>query len=378
MKKTTKSFSNQPIDFMLLAIVFIMLATGIIMVMSASSPTSLSETGSSYSYVKTQAISAILGLILMYFISKIDYRIYKKFDKIIYIGVIILLASVGLIGKEVGGAKRWIDLGFLSFQPSEIAKIGLIIFYASLLTNNKEKLGEMGKGFFYPLLYLLPVIAILVGVQNHLSATLLIIMIIAVMMLMAGTKLRYFLTFGLAGLGIGATGLVVIAKTTGSGLFRLKRFVTFLNPFADVQGDGWQIIQSLYAIGSGGLFGVGLGNSTQKYLYLPEAHNDFIFSIVAEELGFIGCIFVIILFVLFIWRGILIAIKAPDMFSSLVAVGITSMIGLQAIINIAVVTSSMPNTGMPLPFFRYGGTSLLILLCSVGVLLNISRASKSK
>lgn len=144
-------------------------------------------------------------------------------------------------------------------------------------------------------------------------------------------------------------------------------------------GDtGWQVVQSLNAIGSGGLFGVGLGNSTQKYLYLPEAHNDFIFSIIAEELGFIGCAFVIILFALFIWRGILIAIKAPDMFGSLIAVGITSMIGLQAIINIAVVTSSMPNTGMPLPFFSYGGTSLLILLASVGVLLNISRASKSK
>lgn len=271
------------------------------------------------------------------------------------------------------GAKRWIDLGFMSFQPSEIAKIGLIIFYSVLLTKNKGNLDKMGKGFFYPIAFLLPVIFILVGIQNHLSATLLIIMIVAIMMLMAGTKLKYFLTFGSIGIGAGALGLVAIAKTTGSGLFRLKRLVTFLDPFADVQGDGWQVIQSLYAIGSGGLFGVGLGNSTQKYLYLPEAHNDFIFSIIAEELGFIGCIFVIILFALFIWRGILIAIKAPDMFASLVAAGITSMVGLQAIINIAVVTSSMPVTGMALPFFSYGGTSLIILLCAVGVLLNISR-----
>ena len=234
----------------------------------------------------------------------------------------------------------------------------------------------MGMGFFYPFLFLLPIIAILVLVQNHLSATVLIILIVSVMMLMAGTKLRYFLTFGSIGAGTGIVGLLAMAKITGND-FRIRRFITFLNPFADQQKDGWQVIQSLYAIGSGGLFGVGLGNSTQKYLYLPEAHNDFIFSIIAEELGFIGCIFVIILFALFIWRGILIAIKAPDMFGSLLAAGITSMVGLQAIINIAVVTSSMPNTGMPLPFFSYGGTSLMILLCSVGVLLNISRASKN-
>lgn len=270
------------------------------------------------------------------------------------------------------------ELGPLSFQPSEVAKIGLIIFFAALLTNHKDRIQEMGKGFFYPFLFVLPVAAILVIVQNHLSATLLIIMIVSVMMLMAGSRLKYFLTFGTMGATAGGIGLFAYAKLTKEGWFRIKRFITFFDPFGDKQGDGWQIIQSLYAIGSGGLFGVGLGNSTQKYLYLPEAHNDFIFSIIAEELGFVGCIFVIVLFALFIWRGILIAIKAPDMFGSLIAVGITSMVGLQAIINIAVVTSSMPNTGMPLPFFSYGGTSLLILLASVGVLLNISRASKAK
>ena len=158
--------------------------------------------------------------------------------------------------------------------------------------------------------------------------------------------------------------------------FRLRRILVWLHPEDYASGDGYQTIQALYAIGSGGLFGVGLGNSTQKYLYLPEAHNDFIFSIIAEELGFVGCVVVIALFAIFIWRGIIIAMKAPDMFSSLVASGITTMVGLQAIINIAVVTSSMPNTGMPLPFFSYGGTALLILLCSVGILLNISRYAK--
>lgn len=371
--KNSKNISKGSIDFILLIDVLLMLALGIVMVMSASSPTSLSETGKSYTYVKTQALSAVMGLIAMFIVSKMDYKIYKKFYKIIYVAIIILLASVAVIGKSVGGAKRWIDLGFISFQPSELAKIGLIIFYASLLKNNKERLNKLWGGFFYPIAFLVPVIAILIGVQNHLSATVLIVMIVAVMMIMAGSRLRYFLSFGLAGAGLGGIALFIYAKITGAGSFRIQRLVTFLNPFADTQGSGWQIIQSLYAIGSGGLFGVGLGNSTQKYLYLPEAHNDFIFSIIAEELGFVGCVVVIIMFAIFIWRGIIIAMKAPDMFSSLVAAGITTMVGLQAIINIAVVTSSMPNTGMPLPFFSYGGTALLILLASVGILLNISR-----
>ena len=231
-----KDFSKNPIDFILLIVVIIMLALGLIMVMSASSPTSIAETGKSYAYVKTQAISAGLGLVAMAIISKIDYRIYKKFYKIIYVAVIILLASVAVIGKEVGGAKRWIDLGFLSFQPSEIAKIGLIIFYATLLTINKEKIGEMWKGFFYPLMFLLPVIAILVIVQNHLSATLLIIMIVTVMMLMSGSRIRYFLTFGTAGVATGGMGLFLYAKLTNKGAFRIARIVTFLNPFADSQG----------------------------------------------------------------------------------------------------------------------------------------------
>lgn len=371
-----KVAANNPIDFILLIDVLLMLSLGIVMVMSASSPTSLSETGKSYTYVKTQAISAVMGLIAMIVISRIDFKVYKRFSNLIYIGVLVLLASVAVIGKAVGGAKRWIDLGFISFQPSELAKIGLIIFYAALLTNNRDRLKTLWGGFFYPIAFLLPVIAILIGIQNHLSATVLIVLIVAVMMLMAGSRLRYFLSFGLAGAGLGGMALLAYAKLTGAGLFRIQRLVTFLNPFADTQGSGWQIIQSLYAIGSGGLFGVGLGHSTQKYLYLPEAHNDFIFSIIAEELGFLGCVAVIALFAVFIWRGIIIAMKAPDMFSSLIAAGITTMVGLQAIINIAVVTSSMPNTGMPLPFFSYGGTALLILLSSVGILLNISRYVK--
>lgn len=367
---------EKPFDFILFITVLILLAIGIIMVLSASSPQALAEDASSYSYVSRQAIFAVVGIVAMIAISKLDYKIYAKFYKIAYLGSLVLLASVKVLGRNAKGATRWIDLGFTSFQPSEIAKVALIIFFAAWLTKNKDTIKQFGKGFILPFLYLVPVALILVFIQDHLSATLVIIIIISVMMLVAGTKLRYFLSCGtILAIG-GAVGLYAIAVLTGKGNFRIERITTFLNPWSDPTDAGWQIIQSLYAIGSGGIFGVGLGESKQKFLYIPEPHNDFIFAVLAEELGFIGCAFVIILFAIFIWRGLVIAMRAPDMFASLIAVGITTLVAVQVIINIAVVTSSMPNTGMPLPFFSYGRTALVILLCSVGILLNISRNCK--
>lgn len=365
--KEQKQIKEKPFDFILFITVLILLAMGIIMVLSASSPSALAESGNSYAYVTRQAIFAVIGVVLMLIISKIDYKIYSRFANIAYIGSIIILAAVKVLGSSSKGATRWLDLGFIRFQPSEIAKIALIIFFAVWLTNNREKLKTFKTGFLVPMLYLVPIALILIFVQNHLSVTIIIILVVSIMMLMAGTKLKYFLTAGgIAALG-GGSLLYLVTKLTGGegGGFRMARITTFLNPWNDIRGDGWQIVQSLYAIGSGGLFGAGLGESKQKFLYIPEPHNDFIFSVLAEELGFIGCAVVIILFAIFIWRGLLVAIRAKDMFGSLVAVGITSLIGLQAIMNIAVVTSSMPNTGIPLPFFSYGGTSLVILLCSV-------------
>lgn len=356
---------SKPFDFVLFITVLVLLAMGIVMVLSASSPQALAESGNSYSYVTKQAIFAVLGIGLMLIISKIDYKIYAKFARIAYIGSIIILAIVPVLGSSSKGATRWLDLGFIRFQPSEIAKIALIIFYASWLTKHKDKLKDLKTGFITPFLYLAPIALILVFLQDHLSATIIIVMVISIMMLMAGTKLKYFVTLGSVGAVGGAGLLFALAKFTEKGAFRLSRITTFLDPWSDLRGDGWQVVQSLYAIGSGGLFGAGLGESKQKFLYIPEPHNDFIFAVIAEELGFIGCAFVIILFAIFIWRGLLIAMKAPDMFGSLVAVGITVLIGLQAIMNIAVVTASMPNTGITLPFFSYGGTSLVILLCTV-------------
>lgn len=356
---------QKPFDFVLFITVLVLLAMGIVMVLSASSPSALAESGKSYSYVTRQASFAVLGIVLMIIISKIDYHLYGKFAKLGYIVSVILLAVVPILGSSAKGATRWLEIGPLRFQPSEIAKIALIIFYAAWLTKNKDKLKDFSNGFVKPFLYLVPIAIILVIFQDHLSATIIIILVTSIMMLMAGSRLRYFITCGSAAVVAGAGALYYMAVVLQKGAFRLERITSFLDPWADIKDSGWQIVQSLYAIGSGGLFGAGLGESKQKYLYIPEPHNDFIFSVLAEELGFIGCAVVILLFAVFIWRGFLIAMRTPDMFGSLVAVGITALIGLQAIMNIAVVTSSMPNTGIPLPFFSYGGTSLVILLCSV-------------
>lgn len=371
-RKKEKSFSrflNNPFDFTLLITILLLLGIGLIMVLSASSPSALSETGNSYSFFSKQLIFAVLGIFAMLFISKIDYRFYQKFYKHAWWIAVILLVLVLVTGKTINGSKRWIYITeTLSFQPSELVKMLMIVFYAGILTNNRDELESYGKGFIKHILMVAPIIGLLI-LEPHLSSSVVIIGICSIMMIMAGCKFLHFL---LTGLVVGVPGLVALIVAAP---YRLQRVVTFLDPWKDATGDGWQVIQSLYAIGSGGLFGVGLGDSKQKYLYIPEPHNDFIFAILGEEIGFIGCAIVLILFAVFIWRGILIAMKAPDMFGSLLAIGITSLVGIQVIINVAVVTSSMPATGMPLPFFSYGGTALFMLLCEMGVLLNISRAT---
>lgn len=249
-KKTQKT---KPMDFVLCITVLLLLATGIVMVLSASSPSSFSETGSSYTYVKKQAISAVIGLVAMFIISRIDYKIYKNFYKIAYIGSLGLLALVPLIGIEAGGAKRWINLGFTAFQPSELAKIGFIVFYAAYLTKHRDELKNILHGFFIPFMFLAPAAVILLVFQEHFSATLIIVGVTAVMMLVAGSKLSHFLTIGLSGGVLGA----IFVLTKGAS-FRMDRINAWLDPWADPTGYAWQQINGLYAIGSGGLFGVGL------------------------------------------------------------------------------------------------------------------------
>ena len=359
-------------DIIIIIVTAILVALGLIMVLSASSPSSLSESGDSYKYFKKQLIATIGGVVALYFLYKIDYNIWRKLKWIIYIGIVGLLFLVGVMGLSEGGATRWINIAGFNFQPSEVSKVAFILFFAAILTDLKEdKLISTWKGFVMPMaLLVLPVIAIFI-VQNHFSATLIIVAITVVQMFVAGVSLKWFLLVGLGGVG-------AIVGLMFGGSFRSTRIQTWLNPFSDPTGEGWQIIQSLYAIGSGGLFGVGLGESKQKYLYLPEPQNDFIFSVLAEELGFFGCIVVIILFIILIWRGIVVAMNAKDTYGCLIAIGIVALIGLQSLINIAVVTGTIPVTGMPLPFFSYGGTAILINLVAIGLLLNISRTGIKK
>ena len=380
-KNKAKKFSillNHKFDYSILIITLLLLSVGLIMLLSASAPKSLAENDNSYEYIMKQGFVATIGLFFLLVLSKIDYRWYRKLKWIIYIGFVILLIMVGFVGTGENGAKRWINIFGFSFQPSEFAKVGFIIFYSALLSDMKEKnkIKKFVPGFVYPLMFLLPVAYAIFILQNHFSATFIIAAITCVQMFTAGSLLRYFLISG----GLGLAGILLyVLKGIASGQtnnFRLERIDTWLNIEENLTTTGWQINQSLYAIGSGGLFGLGLGNSRQKYLYLPEPQNDFIFSVLAEELGFIGSIFVIILFAMFVWRGIVIAIKAEDNFGTLIAVGITTMIGLQALINIAVVTNTIPVTGMPLPFFSYGGSAMLADLMAVGILLSVSRNSK--
>jgi len=376
--KGFSSFLNNPVDFTLVITVLLLLSLGLVMVLSASSPTSLQENGNSYKYFIKQLGFAVVGLIGMFFVSKIDYRIFQKFYKPAWWFSIALLLAVLLFGTTGGGAKRWLSLGFFSFQPSEIVKFFMIIFYAGILVKNRNELGKFWKGLIKHLIFVVPIIILLI-LEPHLSTSIVIIITCCVMIITAGCKFWQFCATGLVSLGgIGSLATILYFSSEffrGKFQYAVTRITTFMDPWKYASDEGYQVIQSLYAIGSGGLFGTGLGDSKQKYLYLPEPHNDFIFSVLAEELGFVGCLLIFILFGIFIWRGILIAMKAPDMFGSLVAIGITTLVGIQFIINIAVVTSSMPATGMQLPFFSYGGTALLILLCEVGVLLSISRAS---
>ncbi len=379
-KTKAKKFSfflNGKFDYSILIITLLLLSIGLIMLLSASAPTSFAESENSYAYVLKQGIVASVGLVLMFILSTFDYRNYKKLKWIIYIGFIVLLVLVGFIGTGANGARRWINIFGFSFQPSEFAKVGFIVFYAALLTDMKEKnkIKKLVPGFLYPLLFLLPIAYSIWKLQNHFSATFIIAAITCVQMFVAGSAFKYFAGSAIAG-GAAVAMYIIKGMASSDGDFRMGRIQTWLNIESDVTGAAWQINQSLYAIGSGGLFGLGLGNSKQKYLYLPEPQNDFIFAVLAEELGFVGAITVIILFALFVWRGIVIAMKAEDTFGTLIAIGITTMIGLQALINIAVVTNTIPVTGMPLPFFSYGGSAMLADLIAVGILLSISRNSK--
>lgn len=367
------------LDFGMLITIIILLCAGIVMVASASSYYALSNYNNSNYFLVRQLFFGIIGFIFMIIISNIDYKRYKKWGYLFYIICLVLLVLVLTpFGQTRNGAKRWLGFGALVFQPSEIMKIGLVIGMSTYLSLNYKKLTSF-KGYIIPILMLLLVV-IVMFMQKHLSGTIVMFVAACSIIFVSGIKVkaRYIIAGGIAAAAMLAVFIFMPSgdSTESSGSFRLDRIVSFLNPEEDIKGGNWQAAQSLYAIGSGGIFGRGLGQSRQKYLWLPEAQNDFIFSVLGEELGLVGTVTVLALFSFFIYRGYRIAITARDMYGSLLATGITSAFALQILVNIAVVTCTVPVTGMPLPFFSYGGTALFINLCAMGILLNISRTCR--
>ena len=355
-------------DVTFLVLVLLLLTFGLIMLFSATYAHAYYHKNDSFYYIKTQMIFAVAGIVAMIVAANFDYRYWQKLA-VPVMGVAILLLIVVLFIPKIAGVHRWIPIGNLTtFQPSEIAKFAVVILFAKMVTMYGDKMKTLRYGIL-PFMIVLGVIAGLMVLEPHLSGTILIVTIGVVMMFVGGVDLKWFAL----GVGLLAAGIVVVVMIPGIIEYAQSRLEYWLDPFADPQGKGFQTIQSLLAIGSGGVMGLGLGNSRQKYLYIPEPQNDFVFSIVCEELGLVGASIIVILFALLVWRGYVIAIRAKDKFGTMLAVGLTTQVGLQALLNIAVVTNTIPNTGISLPFFSYGGTALMILLAQMGVILSVSR-----
>lgn len=369
-----------PMDFPFFLIIMILLVIGIIMMFSAGYAWAIAKSGTGTNYVRRQLIMAAVGLVGMFFASFFDYHWFRK--PIIAYGlygfciVLLVLCLVGPFKYDYGtDSWRWVKFGNFIFQPSEVVKFSIIVLFSYLISINYTKLKYFKFGII-PFMAFLGIVAGLMMMETHLSGTIIICCIGVTMMFVGGTRFRHLAVVGVVALGVLALGIFALMKIKEINYFE-NRILSWTDPFNKdtSQNVTWQTQNSLIAIGSGGLFGLGLGNSRQKFLYLPEAQNDFVFAIVCEELGFVGAIMVIILFLLFICRGMYIASKAPDKFGMMLAVGLTVQIGLQALLNIAVVTNTIPNTGVSLPFFSYGGTALIMQLVQMGIILNISRQS---
>ncbi len=355
-------------DLTFLFLVSGLLVTGLIMLFSASAPYASHYEGNSYHFISRQLIFAVFGYLIMLVVSKINYHILQKMVWLITGLSIALLILVLVVPEVKPGFKRWLSLGFIQFQPSEIAKFALVVLLACLISKNYKLMKDTK--FQIKLLGIIGLFCVLILIENHLSATILVFLIGFVIMIIGGMSMKIFFT--MIGIGIGGVALAVV---TGLISYASDRFAYWLDPWADATGKGFQTIQSLLAIGSGGLMGRGIGQSNQKYLWLPEPQNDFIFSVVCEELGFMGAALIVIAFALLVWRGFTIALNAPDRFGVLLCIGLVFQVGLQAVLNILVVTNTLPNTGISLPFFSYGGTSLVMLLAQMGVVLSVSRSS---
>ena len=361
-----------PLDLPYLLLVLMLVGVGLIMLFSASFPSAYYEKGNPAYYLIRQGLFAVVGIVAMAFIGKTNYERFRGAARIALIGSIILLVIVLIpgigTGKLTHGAQRWIRMGPLQFQPSELAKVGVILYFADSISKKRDRMATFREGIL-PYAGILATIAILMGLEPHLSGMVLLLGIGAVMMYVGG--IRNYWVFA----GFVVVAFVAYAFATGLITYNSSRIDIWLDPFNEewMRDKGYQIRQSLLSIGSGGLFGVGLGKSRQKFLFLPEEHNDFIFAIICEELGLVGATIIMVMFALLIIRGYWIALHARDRFGSLLAVGVTTQIALQVFLNIAVVSNLIPNTGISLPFFSYGGTALAVQLAEVGIVLSVSR-----
>ena len=355
------------------ALTLLLLTIGVVMVLSASYARAYfsASTGHNAAYYFIRQLGfAAAGTAAMFILSRFPMSFYARMSFPVLAASVVLLALVPVIGVSQGDAKRWIDLGFTTFQPSEIAKIAVILYFAALICRFRARM----RTFRYGILPFAAVLLLIVGLlvlEPHFSAAIIIIAIGAVMLFLGGARLYWFI-------GGGALLLGALAVVMAFFPYVSNRIASWLDPFSNTQGVGYQIIQSLYAIGSGGLFGLGLGHGRQKYLYLPEEHNDFIFAVVCEELGFVGAVAILLLFALLIIRGYYLAMHMRDRFSFLVTAGITTLLAIQVILNVAVVTNLAPCTGISLPFFSYGGTALMIQLGEMGIILSASREIPAK
>ncbi len=359
------------VDVPFVVLTLLLLTIGVVMVLSASYARAYydleNETGgnAAYYFIR-QGLFALCGVGVMFVCSRLPMSFYRRISPVVLLAAACFMALVLVpgIGTQVNGARRWINLGFTTFQPSEIAKIGVVLYFSALICRRKDQMRTI-RGL-WPFAAILGVLAVLLVLEPHFSATIIILAIGIVMLFIGGARLSLFL------IGGGAGAAILFAAYQFVGYVR-ERVDAWLHPFADPTGSSWQIVQSLYSIGSGGLLGLGLGNSRQKYLYLPEEHNDFIFSVVCEELGFIGAILILALFAMLILRGYWLSSHARDRYSFLVGMGLTTLLAIQVIFNVAVCTNSMPCTGISLPFFSYGGTALLLQMAEMGIILSLSR-----
>ncbi len=356
------------VDRVFLTTVIMLVVIGLIMLFSASYPDANYREGDGLKYIKSQSLFAIVGFAAMFFTAKFPYKYYKTFLKPIMIGIVVSLVFV-LFMPAQQGARRWIPLGFTTVQPSEFAKLGVIMYCAAVFADAKEKMKDI-KYIFKQLLVVALILGLLIA-EPHFSVCLIICAVVAVMLLVGGFPAKIFWT-------VVAVAIPLVVAVAFGADYRAERLTAYLDPFdpAIYKTTGWQIAQSLYAIGSGGLFGLGFGNSRQKYMYVSEPHNDTIFAIVCEELGLVGAIAIIALFGFLIYRGIKIALEAKDSFGAMLVTGIMALVFVQVFLNIAVVTKLIPATGIPLPFFSAGGTALLALMAEMGIVLNVSAESK--